>query len=133
MKTRLLLVWAAAWSLGAALVDRFRPLRDDGMVTEDDAAAFVADMHDAATDPVELVVRSAPVYSTPIFDVLAEEWPALYARRLRALRWPTSEIEIQWRGLTSVLELDWLCAACESACHADCPGCSCSCSLVVTA
>lgn len=151
MKTRLLLVWATVWSLGAALVDRFRPLARTGLVTTDDVDAFVAELNNSAPadpDPAavaevvdeaheRLALTALSVLSatldkrTPIFDALTEERPALYARR--ALEWPTSEFDVQWRGLTSVLAMDWLCTGCESGGHAECPGCSCACSMAVTA
>ena len=154
MRTKLGLIWATAMSALDWAVDRFWPLGQTGLNTEDDADAFIAEIHAAVPnvvaadlDPIEpldeahqrcaltslSVLSATSDESSPIFDVLTEEWGPLYARRLRALTWPTSEFEVQWRGLTSVLALDWMCAACELADHADCPGCSCACSMAVAA
>jgi hypothetical protein len=63
---------------------------------------------------------------TPIFATLEKEWPALYASRQRALRWPTTEI----RAAFDLLVVDWRCSHCEVGDHAECPGCSCVCSTV---
>lgn len=62
-------------------------------------------------------------YSTPIYDSLMEDWPAL----LRAMRTPTQEFEVLVAPLTS----GW-CDSCRSGRdgerrHQSCPGCGCPC------
>lgn len=91
-----------------------------GLFTVEDAAAWTSDLEAAEPD------LSDPSESTPVFDVLASQWPALYAGRLRALKAPTIEI----RAAFDLLVVDWLCSHCEAD-HMDCPGCSCVCLTVV--
>lgn len=65
MKT-LALIWATVWSLGAALVDRFRPLDRAGLNTVADVNAFVEDLHWTDDDA-----------AAPIFATLLREFPDL--------------------------------------------------------
>jgi hypothetical protein len=123
VKTRLLGVWTAA-RLAVAAVGLLLRRADvePGLNTEADAEAFVRAMH----EPGQLVTDEPEPELSPIFDVLAQEWPALYARRERALRAPTQEI----RQVFDLLTIDWQCSHCDLVEHADCPGCSCPCGVV---
>jgi hypothetical protein len=123
VKPRLLAVWAAAWSLGSAIAERFRRAEPSGLVTVEDADEFVAEMHAVGRNEVGPDV----VETTPIFDVLEQEFHALYAHRLRVLGAPTQEI----REAFDLLVVDWRCSHCDLQIHADCPGCSCPCAVAV--
>jgi len=127
VKTRLQGVWTAArlaTALATAALRRRRERVEPGLNTEADAEAFVAEMHGAGPEPLGPVDEPSP-----IFDVLVQEWPAMYARRERALRAPTMEI----RQVFDLLTLDWQCSHCDLSEHADCPGCSCPCGVVAVA
>jgi hypothetical protein len=142
VKTSLLGWWAAAW-LAVSDLRRYgvanavrrelrlprRPRRakptQPGLNTLADADAFVEAMH----EPGQLTADEPAVEPTPIFDVLAQEWTALYAHRQRVLRAPTTEI----RAAFDLLTVDWRCSHCEQRSHAECPGCSCPCGALVGA
>ena len=117
-----------------AFVDELHGLpRRDAGATVDHAAADAYTAGHAAPEEIPTSVLERIAFAlgepepTPIFEVLHEEWPALLARRQRALRAPTAEIRTQFDEMTALLAVDWLCSRCESRSHVDCHGCSCAC------
>ena len=86
MKTRLLGVWTAARLATAAagvLVQRWRARVEPGLNTEEDAEAFVAEMH--AAGQLTPDIESSP---HPIFDELMRELPIELTKRFDLPRRP---------------------------------------------